>query len=132
MPGDTDVLDVTGMVADIRRRRAAPGAPRTLLVAVSGINAAGKGVVAHRVANTLRPDGVRVAVVTPEPWQSPLEKIRSADNPAEHYYRSAVQFDDLFRLLIDPLRETGTVRLSTHIERKPEDWIEYHFDLERV
>jgi len=127
------MLSVPDVVAHVRQRRAAPDAPRTLLVAVSGIDAAGKGHVAHQVAHALRPDNVRVAVLTPEAWAVPLAEHRRAADPAEHYYRNACRFADLFRLLIDPLRETGTVRLTTRVERNGgAEWEEFQFEFERV
>lgn len=127
------MLDVPGVVAQVRAARTAPGAPRTLLVAFSGIDAAGKGYVAHQVANALRPEGIRVAVLTPNAWLTPFDEHRRAADPVRHYYEQAVDFADLFRLLIDPLKENGSVRLTRRIEQKSgEEWTEFCFDLERV
>src|SRR5262245_15644782 len=92
MPGGSDMLDPAGIADQIRAVRAAPGAPRTLLVAVSGIDSAGKGYVAHRVANALRPEGVRVVVVTPQAWLTPFAEHRQAPDPAQHYYQHAIRF----------------------------------------
>ena len=102
-------------------------------MAISGIDLAGKGYVAHRVANRLRPEGVRVAVATPSPWLTSFEEHRSAADPAEDYYQRGVQFPEVCRMLLDPLRETGSVQLTTRITREPEKhWKEYRIDFERV
>jgi uridine kinase len=127
------VIDVDGIVSQIRQRRAAPDAPRTLLVAVSGSDCAGKGYIAHQVGNILRHEEVRVAVVEPEAWVTSFEQHRAAANPAEHYYQHALQYADLSRMFLEPLKETGTVRLTTRIVHKAdEEWIEYEYELERV
>ena len=89
----------------------APPGPATL-VAISGIDGAGKGFVASRLASQLEQRGRRVALVGVDGWLN-LPAVRfSETDPAEHFYRHAFRFDEMFERLILPLRERRSIRLE--------------------
>lgn len=89
----------------VRARRAA-------LVAVSGIDASGKGYVAERLAARLEAAGLRVALTGLDGWLN-LPPVRfDPAHPAEHFYRHAFRFDEMFERLILPLRDRRSIRLE--------------------
>jgi uridine kinase len=85
---------------------------RAALVAVSGIDASGKGYLAAKLAAELEARDVRVAVIGIDGWLN-LPPVRFCpDNPAEHFYRHAFRFDEMFERLVLPLRDDRSVHLE--------------------
>lgn len=85
---------------------------RATLVAITGIDASGKGYLTARLAAALRHRGLRVANINIDGWLA-LPPIRfSSDNPAEHFYRHAIRFEEMFAELIFPLRDRRSLRLE--------------------
>lgn len=82
----------------VSRRRAA-------LVAVSGIDASGKGSLSRDLTQGLRQRGWQVALINVDGWlRLPHERF-SAGEPARHFYTHAIRFEQMFAELIVPLRE---------------------------
>jgi uridine kinase len=99
-----------------RARRSVPGR-RAVLVAVTGIDGSGKGFVTARLADALRTQGWRTAVVGVDGWLN-LPSVRfSDDDPAGHFYRHAIRFGPLFSELVLPLRDRRSLRVEVdHVE----------------
>jgi uridine kinase len=84
-----------------------------LLVAISGIDGAGKGHVARQVEASLTARGVRVAVISVDPWlRLPQERFDHTD-PARHFYERAIRFGEMFGTLVLPLRERRSISIET-------------------
>ena len=67
---------------------------------------------ARAIAEALRTTGLRVANINIDGWLN-LPQVRfDQSNPAEHFYLNAIRFDDMFRQLIFPLRDRGSIRLE--------------------
>jgi uridine kinase len=97
--------------AILAARRPVP-AERAALVAVSGIDGAGKGYAAARLRSRLERQGRRVALVGVDGWLN-LPPVRfSESDPAGHFYRHAFRFEEMFERLVLPLRETRSIRLE--------------------
>ena len=91
------------------RRRVAP--ERAVLVAISGIDASGKGHATARLAAALEARGLRLAAIGIDGWLN-LPSVRfDPENPAGHFYRHAFRFDEMFEKLVIPLRDRRSVRL---------------------
>jgi uridine kinase len=87
-------------------------AARSVLVAVSGIDGSGKGFVTTRLVAALKARGVPVAGINIDGWLN-LPAVRfDPTNPAEHFYRHAIRFDDMFTQLVLPLRDRRSVRVE--------------------
>lgn len=100
------------LVARVRARRRTLAPQRSLLVALSGIDASGKGFMAARLAEALEAAGLAVGVIGIDAWlRLPHERFASVD-PAGHYYRHALRFEELFHDLVLPLRERRSIRLE--------------------
>lgn len=102
--------DLSPVVDAIAAGRDAAPAERSLLAAVSGIDGCGKGYLTARLVADLEARGLRVAGINIDGWLN-LPRVRfSKTDPAEHFYRHAIRFDDLFAQLVLPLREHRSVR----------------------
>ena len=72
---------------------------RSALVALSGIDASGKGYVASRLAATLEAQGLRTAVLGADGWLN-LPSVRfDPERPAEAFYERAIRFEEMFARL---------------------------------
>lgn len=95
----------------LEARRSCPPS-RALLVAVSGIDGAGKGYVAARIADALGSSGLHAVGLGADAWLS-LPHVRfDPERPAEIFYEKAIRFDEMFSRLILPLRDNR----SAHVE----------------
>jgi uridine kinase len=105
-------MSLANAVRHIAERRRALHSGRALLVAVSGIDGAGKGWLADRLGTALEAEGFSVAVIHGDGWLNlPPVRFGSSD-PALHFYRHAFRFEDLFSRLLLPLRDHRSIRLE--------------------
>jgi uridine kinase len=80
-------------------------------VAVTGIDASGKGFVAARLGEALSAGGLRVAVLGIDGWLS-LPPLRfDPGRPAERFYEHAIRFDEMFATLVVPFRDARACRV---------------------
>jgi uridine kinase len=82
---------------------------RAVLVALSGIDGSGKGWLTARIAAELQSAGVKAANINIDGWLNLPAKRFSRTDPAEHFYRHAIRFDDMFAQLVLPLRDRRSV-----------------------
>jgi uridine kinase len=101
---DTSASEVLGQIASAQRQL---GRQRSALVAISGIDASGKGYLSRELAQRLEVSGYRVALINVDGWlRLPLPHERfSAVDPARHFYTHAIRFEEMFAQLIVPLRQ---------------------------
>jgi uridine kinase len=105
--------DVAPAVDRIVAARDRVPASRSLLAAVSGIDGSGKGYVTAEIAAAIRARGLGVAPINVDGWLN-LPQVRFAEKePAAHFYRKAIRFDELFAQLVLPLRERRSVRVES-------------------
>ncbi len=83
-------------------RRSAPS-QRSVLSAISGIDACGKGYFTERLVGGLQRKGVRAVAINVDAWLN-IDRF-DAYNPAEHYYHNAIRFVVMFSVLVRPLRD---------------------------
>ncbi len=79
-----------------------------VLVAISGIDAAGKGTVAADLVERLRERGLRAAVVSLDDWHT-AEPGRPAVDSGAEFYRAGFRFDEMFERAVEPLRRDPAV-----------------------
>jgi uridine kinase len=105
-------MDLAAIVDRVADLRAVIPPRRATLVAISGIDASGKGWVAARLASGLRARGMRVADLCVDGWlRLPSERFGASD-PAGHFYRHALRFDAMFSQVVLPVRN----HRSVHVE----------------
>jgi uridine kinase len=106
------MLELEAISERILETRSRIPAKRCALIAVTGIDASGKGYLAAKLAEMLRRASLRIANINIDGWLN-LPRVRfSETNPAENFYLNAIRFDDMFAQLIFPLRD----RRSLHVE----------------
>ena len=93
----------------------------SLLVAISGIDGSGKSTLAPRIVHRLNADGLHAVLIGLDAWHVPPEKRFSQEDPAQHFYDHAFRFEELFRLLLNPLKQSRSVHLSVELTRLPEN-----------
>ena len=108
----TDLRQVVEMV--LERRHSAPAA-QSLLVALSGIDGAGKGYLGEQLVAALRGRGLNAVLITIDPWLNLPATRFSAERPAEHFYANAIRFEELFEKLVLPLKRNRSVRVEADV-----------------
>ena len=91
-------------------RRVTPSR-RSVLTAITGIDACGKGYVTAQIINMLRAKGVRAVAINVDGWLNLPKKRFNAANPAEHFYLHAIRFEEMFAQLISPLCDHRSLRI---------------------
>jgi len=84
---------------------------RAVLVGISGIDASGKGFVTAQLAERLRVLNWNVAAVSADDWLNLPDICINRDDPAEHFYKHALRFDEMFERLVLPLKQSRRVDL---------------------
>src|SRR5947199_1782294 len=107
------MLEDASVISAIIEKRKALSPQRALLVGISGIDAAGKGFVTARVAESLQMRGIKLAVINADDWLN-LPHVRfHRQDPAKHFYENAIRFDEMFERVILPLRGTRNVNVES-------------------
>lgn len=105
-------IDIEALVSLILNRRRGTPPARALLVGISGIDGAGKGFVAGKVAAELRRNGWNPAVIHADRWLN-LPHVRfNAENPGLHFYRHALRLNEMFGGLVLPLKANRWVEVE--------------------
>src|SRR5213079_1626280 len=97
------------LTSKIVAKRAERSAGQAALVGISGIDAGGKGLITEKIAQRLQELGWRVATINADDWLNLPEVCLSRHKPAEHFYKHAMRFDEMFDQLIVPLKENRAV-----------------------
>ena len=105
-------LDLEAVVERIVDTRRSVPVQRSVLVAVTGIDACGKGYVTTQIVNALQAQGMRLAVIHIDGWLNLPHFRFSNTNPAEHFYLHAIRFDQMFAELVLPLRDRRSARIE--------------------
>ncbi len=100
-PAETD--EIARAALAVARARARVPARRSTLVAISGIDASGKGVVTQRLRAALCDRGVAAVALHADEWLNLPERRFSRVEPARHFYRHPFRFDEMFQRLVVPL-----------------------------
>lgn len=107
------------LIENILKTRANVPANRAALVAISGIDASGKGYLTARFAEALQERKLRVANINIDGWLN-LPHIRfDKSNPAENFYLRAIRFDEMFGKLVLPLRDRRSVTVEMDYAEEP-------------
>jgi uridine kinase len=90
-------------------------------VAISGIDASGKGYTAKLLQEELRNKGYNVANINIDPWQNPITVRLRKENAAENVYENIFRWDQFFQRLIFPLQDNKSIYLKTEGIRSDAD-----------
>jgi len=110
--GNSSTVPWRRVVDAIARKRGAVAPDRAVLVGISGIDASGKGFITQNLAEGLRKGGWNVAALSADDWLNLPEVCINRDNYADHFYKHAMRFDEMFEQLIIPLKENRGICLT--------------------
>jgi uridine kinase len=82
-------------------------------VAISGIDASGKGYISNLLQKQLEKKSYKVAKINIDPWQNPLPVRLKKENAAENVYENIFRWNDFFEQLIFPLQKNRSICLET-------------------
>jgi uridine kinase len=99
------------VVDTIVRKQRALRSQRAVLVGISGIDASGKGFVTAQLAERLRALNWNVVAVSADDRLNLPDVCINRDDPAEHFYKHALRFDEMFERLASPLKQSRHVDL---------------------
>ena len=85
---------------------------RSVLIAISGIDAGGKGYFTERLVGSLQAKGVRAVSVNVDAWLSLPDRRFGTSDPPENYYRHAIRFEEMFTETVFPLRDQRSLRVE--------------------
>lgn len=106
------MAELQAVIEQILGTRVSIPAPRSALVAITGIDGCGKGYLTAQLQKQLAAQGVCAAIINVDGWLNlPHERFDRA-NPAEHFYLHAIRFDEMFGQLVLPLRDRRSLRLE--------------------
>ncbi len=106
---------------------------RSLLTAISGIDACGKGYFTERIVEALQTKGVRAVAINVDGWLNLPNRRFDASNPAEHFYLHAIRFEEMFTELILPLRDRRSLRIvANHAEETSTEYRRRVYEFEDV
>jgi uridine kinase len=112
MVGADKIDSVAALAGRVELARSRISRTRALLVGISGIDASGKGFIAQKLAERLRKGGWNVAVISADDWLNLPDVCINHDNSAEHFYKYATRFDEMFERLIIPLTQNRGISLT--------------------
>ena len=122
-----DASELASIADQVRAAHRATHPERAALVALSGIDASGKGWLTARLARALRDSGLRVAAIGIDGWLN-LPQVRfRPDDPAEHFYLRAFRFDEMFTRLVRPLCQRRSLRLEADLTEETATRHHRHF-----
>src|SRR5438876_6811288 len=106
------MLEDASVIPAIIEKRKAASPQRALLVGI-GIDAAGKGFVTTRIAESLQKRGIKLAVISADGWLNLPHVPFHRQDPSKHFYENAIRFDKMFERVILPLRGTRNVNVES-------------------
>ncbi|MBP0014056.1 MAG: uridine kinase [Roseofilum sp. SBFL] len=104
--------DIHKAVDQIEQTRSRISDERSLLVAISGIDGSGKGVISNEILKVLKTRYLNIALIGLDAWHHPQNIRFNRDNPAQHFYDNAFRWQELFNSLILPLKQNQSIDLQ--------------------
>jgi uridine kinase len=127
------VIDVETAIEMILAKRHRASADESLLVAVSGIDGSGKGYVTNLIVDRLRQEGLNAVSVNIDGWLNLPSRRFNDEQPAAHFYRHAIRFEELFERLILPLKRRRSIRLQADlVEETASTYHQYLYEFQNV
>ncbi|MGK7921892.1 MAG: uridine kinase [Trichodesmium sp.] len=106
---------------------------QSLLVAISGIDGSGKGVVANEIFNLLQAKSLKVALIGLDAWHNSQDIRFNQINPAQHFYENAFRWYQLFNSLIIPLKYNKSICLEAELlHLKTDEFYSYTYDFQNI
>jgi uridine kinase len=118
------VTELDRAIEAIVSKRTRVSQSRSLLVGVSGIDGSGKGFLADQLLARLWQRSIHAVTINADRWLNLPNRRFSAQNPAQHFYDFAIRFDEMFKDLVLPFRNSRSSRAEANIAEETAS--EYH------
>ena len=109
------------LVSEIIKKYGSHQLSHAFTVAISGIDAAGKGYISKLATEALQEKGYAVALINIDPWQNTIPVRLQKNNAAENLYENIFRWNDFFEQLIFPLQKNKNIYLETNGIRSDAD-----------
>ena len=109
------MIDIEVAVEMVLAGRRRLPAHESALVAVSGIDGAGKGYASSLIVARLRQEGLNAVMINIDGWPNLPSRRFNAERPAEHFYQRAIRFEEMFRQLILPLKRQRSIQIQAEL-----------------
>jgi uridine kinase len=127
------MIDINHAIEMITTKRVLIRDTRAMLVAISGIDGSGKGYFAKKLAKILSERHLRVATINIDGWLNLPTKRFSNTDPAGHFYRHAIRFDELFVQLVFPLLDCRSICVEAdYAEETATEYRKHTYDFEKI
>jgi uridine kinase len=102
-------------------------------VGISGIDGSDKGYISERIHSRVRQAGLSCVLIGIDGWLQPPSKRFCQQDPASHFYQHGFRFDEMQKLLFEPLRRRGVVDVvAQHADpTNREQMVDYHYRIDR-
>lgn len=128
-----EMIDIDNAIEMIIAKRALIPDKQAMLVAISGIDGSGKGYLVGKIAAMLLQQHLRIASINIDGWLNLPKKRFSKTNPAEHFYRHAIRFDELFAQLVFPLRDRRSICVEVdYAEETATEYRKHTYNFEEI
>ena len=98
-------------------------------IAISGIDASGKGYTAKLLQHELEKEGYKVANINVDPWQNPIPVRLRNENAAENFYQNVFRWQDIFSQLLIPLKNDRKISLQAKlIQTHADEYYDHTYD----
>lgn len=87
---------------------------RCLVVAISGVKNAGKSTIALDLVDQLQSSSINAIHITADRWFAPDISF-TEDDAGEVFYKDAIRYEELFELVIEPLKNAGKVDVAVEL-----------------
>jgi uridine kinase len=106
---------------------------KAFTVAVSGIDASGKGYTTKLLQEELERLGYKVANINIDPWQNPIPIRLQKGNSAENFYNNVFRWKEVFPELLIPLKNDRGINLkATLIKSHADEYYNYDYHYENI
>jgi uridine kinase len=127
------MIDIYHAIEMIIAKRALIPDRQAMLVAISGIDGSGKGYLTEKLVTILLQRHLRVATINIDGWLNLPTKRFSKTDPARHFYRYAIRFDELFAQLVFPLRDCRSICVeSDYVEETATEYRKHTYDFKEI
>lgn len=105
--------EIPGLVSAVTDKYKLHRANSAFTIAISGIDAAGKGHISKLLYEELSKHGFNVALINTDPWQNPISIRLQKENAAQNVYDHIFRWNEFFEQLIFPLQQNKSIYLET-------------------
>lgn len=127
------VKDVSSLAVKVLDAFASHDKKTAFTVAISGIDAAGKGFITKVLQKELEQRGLKVANINIDPWQNPIAIRLQKENAAENFYENVFRWNDFFETLIFPLKNNKRIYLlATGVASHADEFSKLIYDYKNI